>query len=124
MLLSRSARVAFSRDDQLAEEFEQLLRQGPTSEALQDRLMSALRWTEGGQLVSTMLMKQLEMQAKQVLRTFLEEQPPYTAMAGTTPCPSCADDLQVVHDGQGRITIELPNEVRRWLLQTQSMISS
>ena len=114
--------MAFSRDDKLAEEFEQLLRDGNQTGALQDRLMAALKWTERGPLINDTLLKQIEMQAKKILRAFLEEQPPYTMLAGTTPRPSCADDLKVVHDGTGRITIELPNEVRRWLLQTQSMV--
>ncbi len=116
--------MAFSRDDQLAEEFEQLLREGSTSGALQDRLMAALKWTERGPLLTDLLIKQVEAKAKDVLRTFLREQPPFTVMAGRTPSPECADDLKVENDGDGRLTIVLPNEVRRWLLQTQSMISS
>lgn len=116
--------MAFSRDDRLAEEFEQLLREGPQTEVLQDRLMTALKWTERGALITDAMIKAIESKAREVLRAFLEEQPSFSVMAGTTPRPSCADDLRVVHDGQGRLTIELPNEVRRWLLQTQSMISS
>lgn len=116
--------MAFSRDELLAEEFEQLLREGHHTEALQDRLMTALKWTERGALVTDVVLKAIEAKAKEVLREFLADQPPFTLMSGQTPRPACADDLRVVHDGQGRITIELPNEVRRWLLQTQSMISS
>lgn len=85
--------------------------------------MSALRWTEG-RLMNASMVRQIEQAARSALRRYLEEQPAYTMMAGMTPDPSCADDLTVEHDGQGHITIQLPNEVRRWLLQTQSMISS
>lgn len=116
--------MAFSADDRLVEEFEQLLREGPQTEVLQDRFMIALKWTERGAPIPDAMVKAIEVKAKEVLRIFLEEQPPFTVMAGATPHPSCADDLRVVHDGSGRLTIELPNEVRRWLLQTQSMISS
>lgn len=114
--------MAFSPDDKLAEEFEQLLREGPKAEALQDRMMTALKWTERGPLINDTLVKAIEIKAREVLRAFLEEQPAFTVSAGMAPRPSCADDLRVVYDGAGRLTIEFPNEVRRWLLQTQSMV--
>ena len=113
----------FRDDDQLAEEFEQLLRSGSYADNLQDQLKNALQWTEG-RLLTNVVVKQIESNARHTLRRFLEEQPPYTVTAGHRPSPDCAADLTVSHDGQGRITIELPNEVRRWLLQTQSMICS
>ncbi len=115
--------MAYSRDDQLAEEFEQLLRSGGRAADLQDKLMQSLKWTERRLLTDT-LVAQVQANARSTLRRFLEEQPPYTVMGGMTPSPACADELHVKQDGHGRLTIELPNEVRRWLLQTQSMISS
>lgn len=109
-------------DDRLAEEFEQLLRAGSHTVDLQDKMMEALKWTEGS-LVNTAILHRLQEDARRTLRRFLEEQPRYTILSGQTPDPACADDLMVEHDGRGHITIQLPNEVRRWLLQTQSMIA-
>ncbi len=85
--------------------------------------MDALKWTEG-KLVNPSLIKELEMTAKTCLRQFLEAQPRYTMLSGITPNPAIANELVIEHDGRGRINIQIPNEVRLWLLQTQSMISS
>lgn len=115
--------MAFSPvDDRLADEFEQLLRAGGKTGELQDKMAEAVKWTEG-RLLSEELIHHLQASARSTLRRFLMEQPRYTAMGGMTPEPHVADDLTVTHDGQGHVTINLPTEVRRWLLQTQSAIS-
>lgn len=112
--------MAFSPvDDQLAGEFEQLLLSKGKSEELQDELSTALQWTERRKMDPTFL-KALESNARHVVKGFLERQPPITAMGGRTPHPDTANQLTVTHDGQGHVTINLPAEVRAWLMKTQS----
>ncbi len=115
--------ASFPVDDRLVEDFEQLLRSGGKTNELQDKLMASVSWMEGKALTRTLL-ESVQTNARRTLKQFLMEQPGYTALGGITPDPSCADHLEVVHDGQGHLSIHLPAEVRRWLLQTQSMISS
>lgn len=116
--------MAFSRaDDRIAEEFEQLLLSGGRAVDLQDKLMTALRWSEG-QTFTSSLRARIEHSARLALRQFLSEQPSYSTLHDCfTPSPEVANELTVTFDDRGRVTIQLPAEVRRWLHQTQSMIT-
>jgi hypothetical protein len=99
-------------DDRIAEEFEQLLRSGQLVGDLQDRFAQAMKWTEN-EMVTPALVQRVQHESRRVLRAYLAEGKLPVAVGHA----ELVEELHVTHDGAGHLTIELPNEVRRCLLQ-------